>query len=101
MFPAIPEATMIRVSKNLLISALFFYGSWAHAAADLVFVGGPIVTVNAKNEEVQALATKDGKIVAVGLEADIRKNWVDQKTQVIDLRGQTLMPGFVEPHVHI
>ena len=92
---------MIRVSKNLLISALFFYGSWAHAAADLVFVGGPIVTVNAKNEEVQALATKDGKIVAVGLEADIRKNWVDQKTQVIDLRGQTLMPGFVEPHVHI
>ena len=101
MFPAIPEATMIRVSKNLLISALFFYGSWAHAAADLVFVGGPIVTVNAKNEEAQALATKDGKIVAVGLEADIRKNWVDQKTQVIDLRGQTLMPGFVEPHVHI
>ena len=92
---------MIRLSKKLLISALFFYGSWAHAAADLVFVGGPIVTVNAKNEEAQALATKDGKIVAVGLEADIRKNWVDQKTQVIDLRGQTLMPGFVEPHVHI
>ncbi len=92
---------MTRVSKKLLISALFFYGSWAYAAADLVFVGGPIVTVNAKNEEVQALATKDGKIVAVGLEADIRKNWVDQKTQVIDLRGQTLMPGFVEPHVHI
>ena len=92
---------MIRLSQKLLISALFFYGSWAHAAADLVFVGGPIVTVNAKNEEAQALATKDGKIVAVGLEADIRKNWVDQKTQVIDLRGQTLMPGFVEPHVHI
>ncbi len=92
---------MTRVSKKLLISALFFYGSWAYAAADLVFVGGPIVTVNAKNEEVQALATKDGKIVAVGMEADIRKNWVDQKTQVIDLRGQTLMPGFVEPHVHI
>jgi predicted amidohydrolase YtcJ len=101
MFPVMPEATMTRVSKKLLISALFFYGSWAYAAADLVFVGGPIVTVNAKNEEVQALATKDGKIVAVGLEADIRKNWVDQKTQVIDLRGQTLMPGFVEPHVHI
>lgn len=92
---------MISFSKKLLISALVLYGSWAYAAADLVFVGGPIVTVNAKNEEVQALATKDGKIVAVGMEADIRKNWVNQKTQVIDLRGQTLMPGFVEPHVHI
>lgn len=92
---------MIRISKKLLISALFFYGSWAHASADVVFVGGPIVTVNAKNEEVQALATKDGKIVALGLEADIRKNWIGQNTQVMDLRGQTLMPGFVEPHVHI
>ena len=92
---------MIRLSKNLLISVLFFYGSWAQATADLVFVGGPIVTVNAKNEEVQALATKDGKIVALGLEADIRKNWIGQNTRVIDLRGQTLMPGFVEPHVHI
>jgi predicted amidohydrolase YtcJ len=92
---------MIRLSKNLLISALFFYGSWAHASADVVFVGGPIVTVNAKNEEVQALATKDGKIIALGLEADIRKNWIGQNTRVIDLRGQTLMPGFVEPHVHI
>ncbi|MFY9137237.1 amidohydrolase [Zwartia sp.] len=71
------------------------------AAADTIFLGGPIVTVNANNEEVEALAVKDGKIVALGQQADIKKNWAGPKTQVIDLNGRTLMPGFVEPHVHI
>ena len=71
------------------------------AAADTIFLGGPIVTVNANNEEVDALAVKDGKIVALGQQADIKKNWAGPKTQVIDLNGRTLMPGFVEPHVHI
>lgn len=71
------------------------------AAADTIFLGGPIVTVNANNEEVEALAVKDGKIVALGQQADIKKNWSGSKTQVIDLNGRTLMPGFVEPHVHI
>ncbi len=71
------------------------------AAADTIFLGGPIVTVNTNNEEVEALAVKDGKIVALGQQADIKKNWSGSKTQVIDLNGRTLMPGFVEPHVHI
>lgn len=71
------------------------------AAADTIFLGGPIVTVNANNEEVEALAVKDGKIIALGQQADIKKNWSGPKTQVIDLNGRTLMPGFVEPHVHI
>jgi predicted amidohydrolase YtcJ len=72
-----------------------------YAAADTIFLGGPIVTVNAKNEEVEALAVKDGKIVALGQQAEIKKNWSSSKTNVIDLNGRTLMPGFVEPHVHI
>lgn len=72
-----------------------------YAAADTIFLGGPIVTVNANNEEVEALAVKDGKIVALGQQADIKKNWSGAKTKVIDLNGRTLMPGFVEPHVHI
>ena len=38
----------------------------AAQVADTIFYGGPIVTVNAKNEEVQALAVQNGKIVAVG-----------------------------------
>jgi predicted amidohydrolase YtcJ len=90
------------VVLNTFCAAFFLtQSSLVYAAADTIFFGGPIVTVNAKNEEVEALAVKDGKIVALGQQADIKKNWSGSKTQVIDLNGRTLMPGFVEPHVHI
>jgi predicted amidohydrolase YtcJ len=73
----------------------------AKGNADTIFYGGPVVTVNAKNEEVQAIAVQGGKIVALGTKDAITKDWQSKTTQVIDLNGQTLMPGFVEPHVHI
>ncbi|MBU3589559.1 amidohydrolase [Polynucleobacter sp. 80A-SIGWE] len=75
--------------------------TFAKGNADTIFYGGPIVTVNAKNEEVQALAVQNGKIVAVGTKDAVTKEWQADNTKVIDLKGQTLMPGFVEPHVHI
>jgi len=71
------------------------------AGADTIFYGGPIVTVNPQNDEVQALAIKGGKIVALGTAATVAKNWQSDSTKMIDLKGQTLMPGFVEPHIHI
>ena len=74
---------------------------FAKGNADTIFYGGPIVTVNTKNEEVQALAVQNGKIVAVGTKDAVTKEWQADSTKVIDLKGQTLMPGFVEPHVHI
>lgn len=69
--------------------------------ADTIFYGGPILTVNEKNEEVQALAVQGGKIVAVGSKDAVTKDWKASTTKLIDLKGQTLMPGFVEPHIHI
>jgi predicted amidohydrolase YtcJ len=91
----------MRLYKKLLITTLLCHSPLIFAQADTVFLGGPIVTVNEKNDEVRAIAVKDGKIVALGTEADIKKTWVNQTTKLIDLQGQTLMPGFVEPHVHI
>lgn len=95
--------------KHLLCAALvsaglISSGSVAYAAtksADTIFYGGPIVTVNAKNEEVQALAVQGGKIVAVGSKNAVTKEWQASTTKVVDLQGKTLMPGFVEPHIHI
>lgn len=97
---------MMRVRTSGVLNTFFAVmlctqSALVSAAADTIFLGGPIVTVNANNEEVEALAVKDGKIVALGQQADIKKNWSGSKTQVIDLNGRTLMPGFVEPHVHI
>lgn len=75
--------------------------AFAKGNADTIFYGGPIVTVNQKNEEVEALAVQNGKIVAVGSKQVVVKDWQSDKTKVVDLKGQALMPGFVEPHVHI
>ncbi|WP_114662199.1 amidohydrolase family protein [Polynucleobacter necessarius] len=48
-----------------------------------------------------ALAIQGGKIVAVGNKDVVVKDWKADSTKVIDLKGQAVMPGFVEPHVHI
>jgi len=78
-----------------------FSVTFAKGSADTIFYGGPVLTINAKNEEMQALAVQNGKIVAVGTKEAVTKEWQTDATKVIDLQGQTLMPGFVEPHVHI
>ncbi|MBU3577870.1 amidohydrolase [Polynucleobacter sp. UK-Kesae-W10] len=95
---------MKRFIQAALISAgliAIHQSAFAAQAADTIFYGGPILTVNAKNEEVQALAVQNGKIVAVGKKEAVTKEWKGDATKVIDLNGQTLMPGFVEPHIHI
>lgn len=70
-------------------------------AADTIFYGGHVVTVNDKQPQVTALAVKDGSILAVGDQASILQDYAASNTQLVDLKGRTLMPGFVEPHLHI
>ena len=93
----------MKLAAKVLLSILAAQCTFVYAGgnADTIFYGGPIVTVNAKNEEVQALAVQGGKIVALGSKAAVTKDWQSSSTKVIDLKGQTLMPGFVEPHIHI
>ena len=92
-----------KLIPKLITTALLSQCALAFAAgnADMIFYGGPILTVNAKNDEAQALAVQNGKIVAVGTKDAVTKEWQSDKTKVVDLKGQTLMPGFVEPHVHL
>jgi hypothetical protein len=68
-------------------------------SADSIFLGGNIVTVNPAQPEVEALAIKDGKILAVGKVSQLEK-FKGPETQVIDLKGKALLPGFIEPHGH-
>lgn len=93
----------MKISYKLLASLIGLSCGLVNAAppADTIFFGGPIVTVNAKNEEVQALAVQDGKIVALGTPTKVKQDWQGSNTKLVDLKGQTLMPGFVEPHIHI
>jgi hypothetical protein len=67
--------------------------------ADLVLRGGRILTLDAAVPEAQALAARNGAIVAIGSNADVDR-FVGSSTQVIDLGGQLAIPGFIEGHGH-
>ncbi len=67
--------------------------------ADLVLHGGKVVTVDETVPEGEALAVLDGRILAVGSDAEIQ-SYIGEGTQVIDLGGQLAIPGFIDSHVH-
>ena len=69
-------------------------------AADTIYTGGDIVTVNDAKPSAEAIAVRDGKIVAVGARAGIEKAHKGKATTVVDLAGKTLLPGFIDPHSH-
>lgn len=71
----------------------------ASTAADLILTGGAVYTVDAARRWAQSVAVRDGRIVAVGTDAEIREH-VGAKTEVIDLRGRMLLPGFQDAHIH-
>jgi len=67
--------------------------------ADLIFLNGDIITVNESNPAAEALAVKDGKIMAVGREDQVLQSR-GPETELVGLEGRTLMPGLIEPHSH-
>ncbi|WP_156115102.1 amidohydrolase [Pseudomonas sp. ML96] len=71
----------------------------AMAAADLVLFNGKVFTANQAQPQVQAIAVDDGKVVAVGSDAEI-KALADASTQLIDLAGKRLLPGLIDTHSH-
>jgi predicted amidohydrolase YtcJ len=68
--------------------------------ADSIFYNGSIYTVDDSNPQVEAVAVKDGMIMAVGSSSDIMKYQGDE-TEMVDLNGQNLTPGFIESHAHM
>jgi hypothetical protein len=71
----------------------------AESPADVIIVNGKVLTVDAKFSRASAVAIKDGKIAAVGSDADIRK-LAGPSTRTIDAKQQSVVPGIIESHVH-
>jgi predicted amidohydrolase YtcJ len=69
-------------------------------AADAIYTGGDILTVNDKQPTAEALAIKGGKILAVGTRAEVEKAHKGVATRIIDLGGRALLPGFLDAHSH-
>jgi predicted amidohydrolase YtcJ len=67
--------------------------------ADLIFTGGAVYTVDAARRWAQAVAVGDGKIAAVGTDEQVRA-LAGRGTEVVDLAGRMLLPGFQDAHCH-
>ncbi len=71
----------------------------ARPPADLVLTGGAVYTLDAARSWAEAVAVAGGRIVYVG-SAAAAGEWVGEQTEVIDLAGRMLLPGFQDAHVH-
>ena len=69
-------------------------------SADIVFKNGNVYTANDKAPRAQAIAVKEDRIIFVGSNEAAQK-YVGTNTRVIDLKGNTVLPGFTDSHQHL
>ena len=72
----------------------------AQEIADTIYSGGTILTINDAQPLVNAVAVKDGRILAIGTLSKISIHKGDG-TRMFDLDGRTMLPGFVDSHGHV
>lgn len=81
-----------------LFAAIIVFCSCNMPKADLIIYNAKIYTVNEKFDIAEAMAIKDGKILAVGNSAEIRKQFSGKEE--IDAAGKAIYPGFIDAHAH-
>lgn len=74
--------------------------AFAQDVADTIYSGGPILTIDDSAPVAEAVAVKDGRIIAVGALNDVMAHQDDQ-TRMVGLSGRTMLPGFVDSHGHV
>ena len=67
--------------------------------ADLILTGGVVYAVDTRRSRYEAVAVKDGRIVALGSAAEAAE-WAGPRTRTVDLGGRLVLPGFVDAHLH-
>jgi predicted amidohydrolase YtcJ len=90
----------VRWATGTAICLLFAVPAASQDTADRIWSGGTVLTMNDKAMRAEAVAERGGRIVAVGKRADVMK-LRRRDTQMIDLKGGTLLPGFVDAHGHV
>jgi len=72
----------------------------ANKEATTVFTGGTILTVDREFSQAEALAIRGNRILAVGTIAEMSAA-AGENAKIVDLKGKTVLPGFVDPHTHV
>jgi predicted amidohydrolase YtcJ len=95
---------MVRWSSLALIAALLPFPLLAAdnppLTADLVLLNAKIWTVNRAQPEAEVLAVGRDRILAIGTKGEVR-SLIGPRTQVLDLKGKRVVPGFYDSHVHM
>jgi predicted amidohydrolase YtcJ len=89
------QTVLFAGSAALLLSSVA-----AQEVADTIYRGGPILTIDDAQPTAEAVAVKDGRILAVGTDSDVSRHQ-GPETQTFDLAGRALLPGFVDSHGHV
>ncbi|MGE0388298.1 MAG: amidohydrolase [Gammaproteobacteria bacterium] len=92
-------STRIRFAA-IVLAACLGASAFASADADLIFVHANVIPMTGPDIRAQALAVKNGRIVAVGSDTEVERHR-GRATRVIDLRGRTMLPGFIDAHGHL
>jgi predicted amidohydrolase YtcJ len=87
--------------RSVFFAMLIFFsgGVLATETADTIYLGGPILTINDKAPRAEAVAVSDGVILAVG-GLDSVMAYKGEDTEIFDLQGKAMLPGFVDSHGH-
>jgi predicted amidohydrolase YtcJ len=97
---------ILTVTRRTFLSgvaaAALFAPAIARAAeeAEIIYSGGPVITVDDANPRAEAVAVRAGRILAVGTTEAVMK-LKGANTRMVDLGGRALLPGFVDSHGHI
>lgn len=68
--------------------------------ASKIFINGDIHTLDRENPVAQAVAVRDGKFIAVGTNDEVMQ-FRNEETEIIDLKGQVIIPGLNDSHLHL
>ena len=91
----------IPLLRALLLLTLTFFtiDVYAKQLADRIFLGGPILTINDNAPRAEAVAIAGGLILAVGDRESVMA-YQGKDTEIVDLEGHAMLPGFVDSHGH-
>ena len=81
------------------VAVLATWSAMARAEADWVLRGGPIYSMDASAQHFSAIALKGNRIVWLG-DADAATAHIGAKTEVVELEGRSVFPGFIDTHIH-
>ena len=83
----------------ILLPSLISAAGCSDNAQETVYTNGYIYTVNPDQPTAEALAVRDGEIIAVGSDEEVQAQ-VSERARVVDLDGRMLMPGIHDMHAH-